>query len=81
MIITIIIIIIIITIIIIIIIIISIHICLKELLLGLRLTTTKNTIQGMVFKICHLQAVVIFSILNLPHSFLVYPYTLIGCLR
>ena len=29
---------------IIIIIIISIHICLKELLLGLRLTTTKNTI-------------------------------------
>ena len=35
---------IIITIIIIIIIIISIHICLKELLLGLRLTTTKNTI-------------------------------------
>ena len=46
MIITIIIIIIIITIIIIIviIIIISIHTCLKELLLGLRLTTTKNTI-------------------------------------
>ena len=35
---------IIITIIIIIIIIISIHTCLKELLLGLRLTTTKNTI-------------------------------------
>ena len=34
----------IITIIIIIIIIISIHTCLKELLLGLRLTTTKNTI-------------------------------------
>ena len=35
---------IIITIFIIIIIIISIHTCLKELLLGLRLTTTKNTI-------------------------------------
>ena len=35
---------IIITIIIIIIIIISIHTCLKELLLGLRLTTTKKTI-------------------------------------
>ena len=44
MIITIIIIIIITIIIIIIIIIISIHTCLKELLLGLRLTTTKNTI-------------------------------------